>query len=274
MNSLISNVMQYIPAEIDLLSSVKFIGIVAVGILVLGFLGRITMGKRSDLNHAVSSAVGILFIYGLTVVVYSFGVTLLERFLSPLPFVSISGDYLTLLDFRGAEITDICYHILSMVILAFLINLLDTLIPKGENVFIWYLLRFTTVLLSMVLHAIVSWALATYLPDVLVTYAPILLLAVLALMLLLGLLKLILGVALTAVQTTVTTILQERTESAMQGRVFGLMGSLYASCYPFGMVLFGTMADRFPLRAIMVFSGAALIALAAIAYGHPHLRDA
>ena len=199
MNSLISNVMQYIPAEIDLLSSVKFIGIVAVGILVLGFLGRITMGKRSDLNHAVSSAVGILFIYGLTVVIYSFGVTLLERFLSPLPFVSISGDYLTLLDFRGSEITDICYHILSMVILAFLINLLDTLIPKGENVFIWYLLRFTTGLLSMVLHAIVSWALATYLPDVLVTYAPILLLAVLALMLLLGLLKLILGVALTAV---------------------------------------------------------------------------
>ena len=82
------------------------------------------------------------------------------------------------------------------------------------------------------------------------------------------------GVALTAVQTTVTTILQERTESAMQGRVFGLMGSLYASCYPFGMVLFGTMADSFSLRAIMVFSGAALIALAAIAYGHPHLREA
>lgn len=199
MNSLISNVMQYIPAEVDLISAVKFIAVVAAGFLLLGFLGRVAMGKRSDLNHAVSSAVGILFIYGLTVVIYSFGVTLLEQFLSPLPFVSISGDYLTLLDFKGAEITDICYHVLSMVILAFLINLLDTWIPKGEKIIVWYLLRFATVLLAMVLHAIVSWALTTYLPDVLITYAPIILLGVLALMLLLGILKVVLGLVLTVV---------------------------------------------------------------------------
>lgn len=199
MNSLISNVMQYIPAEVDLVSAVKFIAVVAAGFLLLGFLGRVAMGKRSDLNHAVSSAVGILFIYGLTVVIYSFGVTLLEQFLSPLPFVSISGDYLTLLDFKGAELPDICYHVLSMIILAFLINLLDTWIPKGEKVFVWYLLRFATVVLAMVLHAIVSWALATYLPDVLVTYAPMILLGVLALMLLLGILKVVLGLVLTVV---------------------------------------------------------------------------
>lgn len=73
------------------------------------------------------------------------------------------------------------------------------------------------------------------------------------------------GVALTAVQTTITTMLQEKTEKSMQGRVFGLMGALYSLCYPTGMMLFGPMADRMPLEGIMVLSGAALIGLAVMA---------
>ena len=73
------------------------------------------------------------------------------------------------------------------------------------------------------------------------------------------------GVALTAVQTTITTMLQEKTEKIMQGRVFGLMGALYSLCYPAGMMLFGPMADRMPLEGIVVMSGAALIGLAVMA---------
>ena len=38
----------------------------------------------------------------------------------------------------------------------------------------------------------------------------------------------------------------------MQGRVFGLMRSLYSSCYPIGMALFGPLADTIPLKWIMV----------------------
>ena len=67
------------------------------------------------------------------------------------------------------------------------------------------------------------------------------------------------GVALTTVQTTITTALQENTESSMQGRIFGFMGSMYAVCYPVGMAIFGLMADTIPLQWIMVGSGIALI---------------
>ena len=77
------------------------------------------------------------------------------------------------------------------------------------------------------------------------------------------------GIALTAAQTTITTMLQEETESTMQGRVFGLMSSLYSSCYPIGMLLFGPMADKFPLQWIMIGSGIVLIILALIAYSSP-----
>lgn len=74
------------------------------------------------------------------------------------------------------------------------------------------------------------------------------------------------GIALTTVQTTITTLLQENSEASMQGRVFGLMSSLYSSCYPIGMTLFGPLADTIPLQGIMIFSGVALIMIASTTY--------
>lgn len=80
------------------------------------------------------------------------------------------------------------------------------------------------------------------------------------------------GIALTTVQTTITTMLQENSETSMQGRVFGLMSSLYSSCYPIGMALFGPLADTIPLRWIMVISGIALITVAGTAYCDRYLK--
>lgn len=86
------------------------------------------------------------------------------------------------------------------------------------------------------------------------------------------LLMFLFGVALTAVQTTITTMLQRYTVSAMQGRVFGLMSALYAICYPVGMALFGSLADRFSLSGIMIFSGASLLLSAFAAFLSPFLK--
>ncbi len=69
------------------------------------------------------------------------------------------------------------------------------------------------------------------------------------------------GVALTAVQTTITTLLQEHTEHSMRGRIFGFTGSVYAVCYPAGMAVFGVMADYMPLEWLMAGSGILLILL-------------
>ena len=67
------------------------------------------------------------------------------------------------------------------------------------------------------------------------------------------------GIALTVVQTSITTLIQEHTDVSMQGRVFGLLGTMYSGFLPLGMALFGPMADAFPLSWIMVGSGGALI---------------
>lgn len=72
------------------------------------------------------------------------------------------------------------------------------------------------------------------------------------------------GAALTMVQTAITTMLQERTDTFMQGRVFGLQGTMYAGFLPVGMAVFGPLADIFPLQWIMIGSGIALIFIAGI----------
>ena len=78
-------------------------------------------------------------------------------------------------------------------------------------------------------------------------------------------LMLLYGVALTMIQTATTTLIQERAEASMQGRVFGLMGSMYSGFLPVGMAVFGPLADAIPLQWIMIGSGAALFLLAGFA---------
>ena len=68
------------------------------------------------------------------------------------------------------------------------------------------------------------------------------------------------------VQTAITTMLQEKTDTSMQGRVFGLLGTMYAGFLPIGMAMFGPLADILPLQWIMIGSGIALIVIAGIAF--------
>ena len=67
------------------------------------------------------------------------------------------------------------------------------------------------------------------------------------------------SIALTIIQTATTTIIQEKAEGSMLGRVFGLMGAMYSGFLPVGMAIFGPLADILPLQWIIVGSGIALV---------------
>lgn len=186
----------YLPKQIDWISAAKFMLYFAAASLILGLLSRMVLGKSSSLNHSLSSAMGILFIYSVTIVIYTFKPWNLEMFLSPLPFVNFSEAYLILLPISDIQFPALCAEVLSLVILAFLVNLLDTFIPRGEQFGTWLILRLLMVVFSMMLHLLVCWGFRTYLPEVLVTYAPVILLLLLVFMMLSGLLNLILGLVI------------------------------------------------------------------------------
>ena len=183
------------PENFDPAKYLQFILVLVVGVMLVSILGRFVFGKRSTLNHAVSSAIAILCIYVVNVVVYSTGAKL-EIILSPLPFVSIQGDYLVLFNVLGSEFNDICIHVLDMVILAFLMNLLDSWLPKGKKLLSWYFFRFLSVVLAICLQYVVNLLLSVIVPAGFAEIAPTILLIVLLAALALGALKLLVGGAL------------------------------------------------------------------------------
>lgn len=69
------------------------------------------------------------------------------------------------------------------------------------------------------------------------------------------------GIALTMVQTATMTLLQQRTDTSMQGRIFAFLNIMYSGALPLGMALFGPLSDVVSMRALMVLSGVLLMLL-------------
>lgn len=193
LRQMIRNTSDYLPTEIDFVASAQFLLYFAAASLIMGVLSRVVLGKRSSLNHSLSSVIGILFIYAVTVAVYTFRPWNLDDFLSPLPFVAFSGDYLIVYPLGDLDFLPLCSEVLSLIILAFLVNLLDSFIPKGKTAVGWYLYRLLSVAASMLLHLVVRYLFRTYMPQLLVSYAPTVLLIVLVITLLSGIISLVLG---------------------------------------------------------------------------------
>jgi len=180
-------------------------GLVIVGSLLLGSIIRFIFGKHSGVNHAVSSAIAIMFLYAATIVFHSTGARF-QSFVAPLPFISIDGDTLSVFHLPSAHYTVLCSQLLSMVILAFLVNLLDTLLPKGKQFFGWLFYRFITVVLALMLHLLVDYLFTTYLPEGIVIYAPTVLLWLLLIMLAVGALKIVVGLVLSTVSPLIGAV--------------------------------------------------------------------
>lgn len=189
----------------DLPSLLIAAGLLLAGSIVLGATGRFIFGKKSPLVNAVSSAIGIVFIYALNIVLHSAGAEF-QRFIAPLPFITVAGDSVAFFSFVGKDYTVICSELVSMLILSFLVNLIDTILPRGKNLFTWTFFRVITVALAQVGHLLVTWLTMTYLPEGFLMYAPAILLAVLVIMLLTGALKIVVGAFLTTVNPLIAAL--------------------------------------------------------------------
>ncbi len=190
--------------NLDIGMFLKSIGMLIASLLVLAVVGRFVFGKRSALILAVSSAIGILFVYVITILLGSAGEDL-QKFIAPLPFVTIENDTMYLFNFQ-ADYTVVCTQVLSMIILSFLMNLADGWLPTGKKIFGWIFFRCLGVMIALILHLVVTGLLTNLLPEGLVTYAPVILLGILVLMLLTGALKFLVGLVLTTVNPLIAAL--------------------------------------------------------------------
>lgn len=181
--------------RVTALQYAKFVGILIFGLLLISSMARFLFGKKAQINQAISSAVEIFCVYVINVVVYALGLHL-QEFLTPLPFVAMVEDYLVLYPILSADFLDICHHVLKMLIIAFLVNLLNSIIPEGKHLISWFLLRLITVVVSVAVIYLTELLLNTYIPEGLADIAPTVLLCSLVLLILLGSLKVIVGAVL------------------------------------------------------------------------------
>ncbi|GGM39852.1 MFS transporter [Promicromonospora citrea] len=83
---------------------------------------------------------------------------------------------------------------------------------------------------------------------------------------------LVIGVMFAALNTPAMTIIQERVEPEMQGRVFGFVGIVMTVAMPLSMVVFGPLADQFSVEALLVLAGVLLVAVLAAILAFPGAR--
>ena len=132
------------PVDFDALSFFKMIVIASIACFLLGLIMRLIFGKRSGLNHSICSAIGILMIYIVSIALFCLG-SPYDQFMTPLPFVSFAGEYMSIFVLEGAGTSAICAELIRMMLLAFLVNLIDSLVPRGKKFFGWLLLRCVSV---------------------------------------------------------------------------------------------------------------------------------
>jgi len=72
------------------------------------------------------------------------------------------------------------------------------------------------------------------------------------------------GIAITMVQTSCTTLIQEKADVDMQGKVFGFLSVMFSGCLPIGMAVFGPLADIMSLRLLMIITGGLILIMAVV----------
>lgn len=178
-----------------ILDYVLFFLIAALGFLLISSLFRFLFGKKNQLGKAITSAMEVLCLYLLCIVIYSFGIHW-DIFLNPLPFISMADGQMQIFPIIGAEFMDICAQFAKLLLVCFLVNLMNSIIPEGRKFWLWLILRVVTVVLVVFVNYGLDLALNAWLPDGIAQIAPLILIATLVLLILLGSLKLIVGIGL------------------------------------------------------------------------------
>ena len=179
--------------------------VLLTGLLVIFAVGRFIFGRHSNINHAISSAISILFAFLLVICLQVFSPQYLQ-YVAPMPFVTLASDRLLLFSVSGAHYTVLCAQLLSMVQLAFLTNLVDSWMPRKNHVIVWAFFRVITIAFALVLHLVVCNLLQHYLPQGITDYAPTVLIGILAVMLLTGALKIPAGVFMLTISPVVAVL--------------------------------------------------------------------
>ena len=254
-------ILSLFPDGFDLMAMLKVFAFITAAVVVLGVIGKIAFGKGT-LDHAVASAIAILFVYTFFGVLYRVDQALVENVVKQLPLISISGDTVYLFQLEGADYLSMCNQILRVLILTFMVVALDDLIPDSKNTLSWYILQFIIALVATLAYCFLIHCLDSYWPDLLNSFAPMILVSILVFMLFLGALNMVLSLMLTVVNPLIGAVYTFFLGSVL-GKIitksvfstivlFALVWFMHSLGYSSFAILGGTIAAFLPFMLLML----------------------
>lgn len=178
--------------------------LMAAGVCIFGGILRLICGKNSNLVRSVSACVSLLLIYLTTILLFVLAPVIREN-MAQLPFVTITDEEFSLWNIAKMSLPELYGPTLKLFILAFLVNLLETVLPQGEKPLSWYGFRLLTVVASLAFYTLLVTLVEAIAPEVFGEWAIWVLLGLWVLILLTGLIKLLTAV-LAAVNSVVAAL--------------------------------------------------------------------
>ena len=169
--------------------------------LILAALVRLIHKKASQYNHALSSAMALMFMYMLMVLLHRLIPDIVDPVLQKLPLIDVNFETgtISLFQFSMDRFTEGCRELVYLMILSFCLIGLDDIIPDSKNVGSWMLLQFIIACIALAIYCFILNSINTFFPEVFTSVAPMILVSILLFMVFLGLLKVILTMMLVAV---------------------------------------------------------------------------
>ena len=170
-------------------------------ILILAALIRLVHKKASEYNHALSSAMALMFMYMLMLMLHRLMPSVVDPVLEKLPLIDVNFQTgtISLFQFSMDRFAESCRELVYVLILSFCLIGLDDIIPDSKNVGSWILLQFIIACIALAIYCFVLNSINTFFPEAFTSVAPMILVSILLFMVFLGLLKVILTMMLAAV---------------------------------------------------------------------------
>ena len=170
-------------------------------ILLLSSCLKALQGKDGPLPDAVSSTLAILLIYTISVTGFIGGEPFdsLQEYLPPLPFLTLDTHTVSVIQLESIGLDRLCSEIVYFMILAAMVNLADSMLPRGEHFIPWIFFRTITIAVPIILFGMIPTDIATDFSDFGAVNSPYILMAIVGVMMAVGCLKYFVGFAIATV---------------------------------------------------------------------------
>ena len=169
--------------------------------LILAAMIRLIHKKTSQYNHALSSAMALMFMYMLMLLLHRLIPEIVDPVLDKLPLINVDFDRgtVSLVQLSTEKFAESCRELVYVLVLSFCLIGLDDIIPDAKNIPSWMLLQFIIACIALAIYCFILNAINIFMPEIFTSVAPMILVSILLFMVFLGLLKVILTMMLVAV---------------------------------------------------------------------------